>query len=77
MHSGATEGEARGVVAGDELMPRTRMVSTRVVEVEAPPSAIWPWLVRMGPGRGGASHRPLTIQPLHAHCVTRYRDLSP
>jgi hypothetical protein len=51
MHSGATEGEARGVVAGDELMPRTRMVSTRVVEVEAPPSAIWPWLVRMGPGR--------------------------
>lgn len=51
---GATEAEAHGEVAGDELMPEAGIVSTRVVEIEAMPFAIWPWLVQMGPGRGGA-----------------------
>jgi hypothetical protein len=51
---GATDVEARGPVSGDELMPGAGIVSTRVVEIAAPPSAIWPWLVQMGPGRGGA-----------------------
>ena len=30
------------------------VVATRVVSINAPPSAVWPWLVQMGPGRGGA-----------------------
>ncbi|MGC5015705.1 hypothetical protein ACLQ2R_33500 [Streptosporangium sp. DT93] len=30
------------------------MVATRAVTVDAPPGAIWPWLVQMGSGRGGA-----------------------
>jgi hypothetical protein len=51
---GATAEEADGAVAGDELIPEPDIVSTRVVEIDAPPSAIWPWLVQMGPGRGGA-----------------------
>ena len=51
---GATAEEARGEVAGDELIPQPDVQSTRVVEIDAPPSAIWPWLVQMGPGRGGA-----------------------
>ena len=54
MNWGATEDEADGAVAGDDLMPAAGIVTTRVVEIEAPPSAIWPWLVQMGPGRGGA-----------------------
>jgi hypothetical protein len=54
MHWGATAQEANGEVAGDELMPNANIVATRVVEIGAPPSAIWPWLVQMGPGRGGA-----------------------
>jgi len=54
MHWGATAAEARGRVAGDELMPGAAIVSTRVVEIDAPPSNVWPWLVQMGPGRGGA-----------------------
>lgn len=54
MNWGATEDEAHGAVAGDDLMPAAGIVSTRVVEIEASPSAIWPWLVQMGPGRGGA-----------------------
>ena len=51
---GATAQEATGEVAGDELMPDPDIVATRAVEIDAPPSAIWPWLVQMGPGRGGA-----------------------
>ena len=54
MSWGATKAEASGTVAGDELMPGAGIVSTRVIEIEAPPSAVWPWLVQMGPGRGGA-----------------------
>ena len=54
LHWGATAQEASGVVAGDEFMPDPDVVATRVVEINAPPSAIWPWLVQMGPGRGGA-----------------------
>ena len=51
---GSTPDEATGEVAGDELMPDPDIAATRVVEIDAPPSAIWPWLVQMGPGRGGA-----------------------
>jgi len=54
LHWGATPAEARGEVAGDDLMPRPDIVATRAVEIDAPPSAVWPWLVQMGPGRGGA-----------------------
>jgi hypothetical protein len=54
MNWGATAQEVGGEVAGDELMPDADIVATRVVEIAAPPSAIWPWLVQMGPGRGGA-----------------------
>ena len=51
---GASAQEVAGPLAGDELMPEADVVSTRVVEIDAPPSAVWPWLVQMGPGRGGA-----------------------
>jgi hypothetical protein len=54
LHWGATAQEARGEVAGDDLMPEPDIVATRAVEIDAPLPAIWPWLVQMGPGRGGA-----------------------
>ena len=54
---GATAQEAGGQVAGDELMPDADIVATRVVEIDAPPAAIWPWLVQMGPG--GAALTPM------------------
>ena len=46
---GATPEEVSGEAAGDELIPEPDIQSTRVVEIDAPPSAIWPWLVQMGP----------------------------
>ena len=51
---GATESEAARRLPGDDLLPDAGIVSTRAVYVDVPPSAIWPWLIQMGPGRGGA-----------------------
>ena len=51
---GATAGEISGQMPGDELMPDPDMQTTRAITIEAPPGAIWPWLVQMGSGRGGA-----------------------
>jgi hypothetical protein len=51
---GATRGEAMRSMPGDQLLPCAPLVSTRAITIDAPPKAIWPWLVQMGPGRGGA-----------------------
>jgi hypothetical protein len=51
---GATNEEAAGPMPGDNLLPDAALVSTRAISVGAPPSAVWPWLVQMGSGRGGA-----------------------
>ena len=34
--------------------PTAGIVSTRAITIDAPPAAVWPWLVQMGSGRGGA-----------------------
>jgi hypothetical protein len=39
---------------GDDLLDPADIVATRAIGIDAPPSAIWPWLVQMGPGRAGA-----------------------
>jgi hypothetical protein len=51
---GARIDEVTREMPGDDLLPDAPLVSTRAISVQAPPSAIWPWLVQMGPGRGGA-----------------------
>src|SRR5215470_3516274 len=51
---GANGGEVSGQMPGDDLMPNPDLQTTRAITVEAPPGAIWPWLVQMGSGRGGA-----------------------
>ena len=51
---GATPEEVSGKLPGDELLPEAGLVSTRAVTIDAPPGAVWPWLVQMGSGRGGA-----------------------
>ncbi|WP_239082749.1 SRPBCC family protein [Actinoplanes teichomyceticus] len=51
---GATADEATGPVPGDDLLPDAALVSTRAVTIGAAPGAVWPWLVQMGSGRGGA-----------------------
>ncbi len=51
---GATGAEAAQALPGDELLPDAEMVSTRAVSIDAAPAEVWPWLVQMGSGRGGA-----------------------
>ena len=51
---GATAEEAARPLPGDELLEDADIVATRAISIDAPPSAVWPWLVQMGPGRGGA-----------------------
>jgi hypothetical protein len=52
---GATEAEAAARLPGDELLEEADGVSTRAITIDAPPSAVWPWIAQMGPSpRGGA-----------------------
>jgi hypothetical protein len=51
---GATEQEAVRGMPGDDLMPDPDLISTRAISIDAPPAAVWPWLVQLGSGRGGA-----------------------
>jgi len=50
---GATPAECQRALPGDELVPAPRLVYTHAVTIQAPPEAIWPWLVQIGQGRGG------------------------
>jgi len=52
---GATASEAASRLPGDELLEDADGVSTRAIDIHGPASAVWPWLVQMGPSpRGGA-----------------------
>ena len=51
---GASAVEVRREMPGDKLLPGAPLVTTRAVTVDAEPGAVWPWLVQMGPRRGGA-----------------------
>ena len=52
---GANEEEAASRLPGDELLEEADGVATRAIEIQAPASAVWPWIAQMGPApRGGA-----------------------
>jgi hypothetical protein len=51
---GAMTSEAEASLPGDDLLAEPDIVATRAIGIEAPVEVIWPWLVQMGPGRGGA-----------------------
>ena len=52
---GATDAEAASELPGDELLEDADGVSTRAIDIAAPPAAVWPWIAQMGPSpRGGA-----------------------
>jgi hypothetical protein len=52
---GATAEEAAARLPGDDLLEDADGVATRAITIEAPRSAVWPWIAQMGPSpRGGA-----------------------
>lgn len=50
---GATPAERTKVLPGDDLIPDVGSQSTMAITINAPPSAVWPWLVQMGCNRAG------------------------
>jgi hypothetical protein len=52
---GATAEETEARLPGDELLENADGVATRAITIDAPASAVWPWIAQMGPSpRGGA-----------------------
>jgi hypothetical protein len=50
---GATPAEVAETLPGDELVPRAQFAATRAITIDAPPEAVWPWLVQVGCLRAG------------------------
>jgi hypothetical protein len=50
---GASKAELRSVMPGDDYFPRAQFQATRAITIDAPPSAVWPWLMQVGYGRAG------------------------
>ncbi len=50
---GATEGEIRRHLPGDDILPAPKIEATHAITIHAAAADIWPWLVQMGQGRGG------------------------
>lgn len=53
LHWGATPAEVAAAMPGDELVPVSHFTATRAVTVDAPPAAVWPWLLQVGYLRAG------------------------
>jgi hypothetical protein len=45
--------EATRAMPGDDLVEDPSVMDTRGITIDAPPKAVWPWLVQMGYGRAG------------------------
>jgi hypothetical protein len=50
---GATDAEAAAPFPGADLIPGGKRSGTMAVTIDAPPSAVWPWLAQMGCDRAG------------------------
>ena len=50
---GASAAELAGSMPGDELLPHAQFHATRAITIDAPPRAVWPWLVQVGALRAG------------------------
>ena len=50
---GATKAECRMLLPGDTLVADPAIQTTEAVYIDAPASAVWPWLLQMGQDRGG------------------------
>ena len=67
---GTTKDECRMDLPGDELVGRPAVQTTEGVWIDAPASAVWPWLVQMGQDRGGL----YSYQTLESLAGLHYRN---
>lgn len=72
---GATATERSASLPGDEIVADAAIQTTRAITIVAPPAAIWPWLVQMGPSpRAGVYtydwiERRLGIDIANSDCI--------
>lgn len=50
---GATEAEIAASLQGDDIVPAANLRTTKGITIQAPPEAIYPWLLQIGVDRGG------------------------
>lgn len=50
---GANTSEIEATLPGDELLQEPARVVNRAIHIQAPPEAIYPWLLQLGAGKGG------------------------
>lgn len=50
---GATILDRTAKLPGDEISPHSPNFITHAIEIDAPPEAVWPWLLQLGQDRGG------------------------
>ena len=53
VHWGASPIEIVEPLPGDESLPHAQFQATRAITIDAPPEAVWPWLVQAGCLRAG------------------------
>jgi hypothetical protein len=50
---GATRAEREMTLPGDDFLPASTPPATMAITIDAPPEAVWPWLIQMGIDRAG------------------------
>jgi hypothetical protein len=74
-HWGATRDEITASLPGDVLLPHAQFRSTRAITIDAPPDAVWPWLVQVGCLRAGFYSNDLLDNLGHPSATTILPDL--
>jgi hypothetical protein len=82
---GATDEEVAAAMPGDLLVAKPSFAATRAITIDAPPEAVWPWIVQVGFGRAGFysydlfdnACRPSATSILNEHQEPRVGDLVP
>ena len=62
---------------GDELVPGCQYRCTRAITIDAPPAAVWPWLVQVGFGKAGFYSNDLLDNVAHPSAdriLTEFQD---
>jgi hypothetical protein len=74
---GVNDQESSVTLPGDEVIVTPNAGETRAITINAPPAAVWPWLMQMGFGRGGwYSYDAMDIQGASSfRILPQFQDL--
>jgi hypothetical protein len=72
---GATPTEVTERLPGDGLVQDAQFIATRAITIDAPPEAVWPWLVQVGCLRAGWYSNDLLDNLAHPSARTILSDL--